>query len=186
MRDGLTARQARFVVEYCVSLNATSAAIKAGYSEKGADSWGSQLLSNPKVCAEIAKKMGKVCNKLEISAQRVLEEIAKLAFYDPGDFFQDDGSLKGIKELDSDTRRAIAGLEVSELFEGKDVPDGPQQKTIYGLLKKVKLSDKRAALELLGKYLKLFTDKQEIAHSGTVNLQVRTLNDFYAGLPEKK
>ena len=123
-------------------------------------------MKNVEIAAEVAAKTGKVCGKLEISAQRVLEELAKLAFYDPGDFFETDGSLKGIKELDADTRRAIAGLEVTELFEGKDVADGPQQKTVYGLLKKVKLTDKRAALELLGKYLKLFTDRSEISGPG--------------------
>ena len=160
------------MAEYCVSLNATSAAIAAGYSEKSAEYLGYQLLQKPPVRDAIAAKLGKVCGKLEISAQRVLEELAKLAFYDPGDFFESDGSLKGIKELDADTRRAIAGLEVTELFEGKDVADGPQQKTVYGLLKKIKLTDKRAALELLGKYLKLFTDRSEISGPGGGAVQI--------------
>ena len=172
MGRSLNPRQARFVAEYCVSLNATSAAIAAGYSEKSAEYLGYQLLQKPPVRDAIAAKLGKVCGKLEISAQRVLEELAKLAFYDPGDFFETDGSLKGIKELDADTRRAIAGLEVTELFEGKDVADGPQQKTVYGLLKKIKLTDKRAALELLGKYLKLFTDRSEISGPGGGAVQI--------------
>jgi phage terminase small subunit len=164
MADGLTARQARFVAEYCVSLNATSAAIKAGYSEKGADSWGAQLLSNPKVRAEIAKKTGKVFTKLEISAERVLEEIAKLAFFDPRKLFESDGSPKQLHELDDETAMAVAGFEFVELFEGTG-----DEKHAYGLLKKYKLTDKRASLELLGKYLKLFVDRTEV--SGEIGIR---------------
>jgi phage terminase small subunit len=88
-----------------------------------------------------------------------------LAFCDPAAFFEDDGSLKRIKDLDEHTRMAIAGIEVVELFEGSG-----EQKHAYGLLKKVKLSDKRASLELLGKHLKLFTDNVE--HTGTIGLQL--------------
>jgi phage terminase small subunit len=164
MADGLTARQARFVAEYCVSLNATSAAIKAGYSDKGADSWGAQLLSNPKVRAEIAKKTGKVFTKLEISAERVLEEIAKLAFFDPRKLFESDGSPKQLHELDDETAMAVAGFEFVELFEGTG-----DEKHAYGLLKKYKLTDKRASLELLGKYLKLFVDRTEV--SGEIGIR---------------
>lgn len=180
MAKGLTARQARFVAEYCVSLNATSAAIKAGYSEKGADSWGAQLLSNPKVRAEIAKKTGKMFTKLDISAERVLEEIAKLAFFDPRKLFESDGSPKQLHELDDETAMAVAGFEFVELFEGTG-----DQKHAYGLLKKYKLTDKRASLELLGKYLKLFTDRTEITGKDGGPIQVRTLSDFYADAAKK-
>ena len=181
MRDGLTPRQERFVAEYLTDLNATRAAISAGYSKKGAEQTGSVLLRNPKVAEEIAKKHGKRLGKLEITADRVLTEIAKLAFFDPRKLFEPDGSPKQILDLDDDTAAAVAGLEVCELFDGTG-----DQKHAYGLCKKIKLADKGINLERLGKHLKLFTDKQEVAHSGTVNLQVRTLNDFYAGLPEKK
>jgi phage terminase small subunit len=178
---GLTARQARFVAEYCVSLNATSAAIKAGYSEKSAMAQGSQQLMKPKVREEICKKTGKVFTKLEISAERVLEEIAKLAFFDPRKLFESDGSPKQLHELDDETAMAVAGFEFVELFEGTG-----DQKHAYGLLKKYKLTDKRASLELLGKYLKLFTDRTEITGKDGGPIQVRTLNDFYAELPKKE
>ena len=165
MAKKLTTKQQVFVAEYLVDLNATRAAIAAGYSDKNADSMGSQLLSNPKVSEEIAKKTGKRMGKLEITADRVLEETARLAFYDPRKFFESDGSLKRVTDLDDDTAMAMSGLEVTELFEGTG-----DQKHAYGLLKKVKLSSKINALELLGKHLKLFSDNVE--HSGTVGLQL--------------
>ena len=181
MAKGLTARQARFVAEYIVSLNATNAAIKSGYSEKSAMAQGSQQLMNPKVRAEIAKKTGKVFTKLEISAERVLEEIAKLAFFDPRKLFESDGSPKQLHELDDETAMAVAGFEFVELFEGTG-----DQKHAYGLLKKYKLTDKRASLELLGKYLKLFTDRTEITGKDGGPIQVRTLADFYAATSKKE
>ena len=96
--------------------------------------------------------------KLDITAERVIAELAKLAFFDPRSFFNADGSAKQVTELDDDTAMALAGMEVCELFEGNG-----EQKHAYGLSKKFKLADKLRALELLGKYLKLFTDKVEVA-----------------------
>jgi phage terminase small subunit len=160
---GLTKRQEVFIAEYCVHLDATNAAIKAGYSKKSAMCQGSQLLANPKVKAEIAKKMGKRCGKLEITSENVLQELAKLAFYDPGALLEPDGSMKQIKDIDDVTRMAVAGMEVVELFEGTG-----DQKHAYGLCKKIKLADKGQNLERLGRYLKLFTDKIEVDATGNL------------------
>jgi phage terminase small subunit len=110
-----------------------------------------------------------VCDDLEITVERILAEVAKMGFVDPRKFFEDDGSVKMISALDDDAAACIAGIEVTELFEGKDVPDGAQQKTVYGLLKKIKVTDKLRALELLGRHKKMWTDKVE--HSGTVTLE---------------
>ena len=159
----LTKRQQIFVHEYCVSLDATKSAIKAGYSKKSAMCQGSQQLANPKVKAEIEKIMGKRCIKLEISAERVLQELAKLAFYDPASLLESDGSMKQIKDIDDVSRMAVAGLEVTELFEGTG-----DQKHAYGLCKKIKLADKGQNLERLGRYLKLFTDKLEVDATGNL------------------
>jgi phage terminase small subunit len=151
-----------------VDLNATKAAIKAGYSEKTADSAGSRLLKNVKVWDEISKKMNKTLTKLDITAERVLAEIAKLAFYDPGNLLESDGSMKQIKDIDDITRMAVAGLEVTELFEGTG-----DEKQAYGLCKKIKLADKGQNLERLGRHLKLFVDKVEMNVSGELKLAER-------------
>lgn len=158
MGDKLTPKQAKFVAEYIIDLNATRAYVAAGYSENGASVGASKLLANAKVAAEVAKKTQKIANKLEITAEKVLQELAKLAFFDPRKFFNEDGSAKLIHELDDDTAMALAGMDVMELFEGSG-----DQKHAYGLMKKFKLVDKGQNLERLGKHLKLFTDKTELS-----------------------
>jgi phage terminase small subunit len=155
----LAPRQAQFVAEYLIDLNATRAAERAGYSPKTAYSQGQRMLKNVEIGNAVQAAMDKRADKLEITADRVLQEIAKLAFFDPAAFFEDDGSLKRIQDLDEHTRMAIAGIEVVELFEGSG-----EQRQAYGLLKKIKIADKGQNLERLGRHLKLFTDKTE--HSG--------------------
>jgi phage terminase small subunit len=81
----LTPRQERFVAEYLIDLNATKAAIRAGYSAKTAEQGGAQLLRNIKVSAAIAGGIAKRAGKLEITAEKVLrdlEEVRVLAIKD--------------------------------------------------------------------------------------------------------
>jgi phage terminase small subunit len=140
-----------FVAEYLTDLNATRAAIAVGYSSKTAGQQGSRLLKNVKVVAEIAAKTKARTSRLEIRADNVLQELAKLAFFDPRKFFNPDGSPKHITELDDDTAAGLAGLEVKELFEGSG-----EQKYCYALVKKIRIADKGLNLERPGKYLNLF------------------------------
>jgi phage terminase small subunit len=135
----------------------------------------SRLLRNAKVLEKIALKTGKRLAKLEITAENVLQELAKLAFYDPGALLESDGSMKQIKDIDDITRMAVAGMEVVELFEGTG-----DQKHAYGLCKKIKLADKGQNLERLGRYLKLFTDKSEWSgpNGGPVPVANLTAADF--------
>ncbi|WP_035350839.1 terminase small subunit [Edaphobacter aggregans] len=155
----LTPKQDRFVAEYIANgMNATRAAISAGYSAKTANEQGSRLLANVSVAAVVDAKKAKILGKLEITAEKVLQEIAKIAFLDPRKLFASDGSLIPIHELDDNTAASIAGLEVNEMFEGQG-----DQKHAFGLCKKIKIADKGQNLERLGRYLKLFTDKTEIA-----------------------
>jgi phage terminase small subunit len=153
----LNDKQKRFVAEYLIDLNATQAAIRAGYSEKTAAVIGHENLIKPKIATAIQAAMEKRAKRLEITADSVLQEIAKIAFMDPRKFFNSDGSTKQVTELDDDTAMGLAGMEVIELFEGQG-----EQKHVYGLLKKFRLADKGLNLERLGKHLKLFTDKAEI------------------------
>lgn len=157
MANKLTKKQELFVAEYLIDLNATKAAERAGYAKGSAHVTGCELLKNTKVQEQISAKRSKILDKLDVSAERILREIAKMAFFDPRKMFNADGSPKQILELDDDTAASVAGLEVNELFEG----DG-DQKHAYGLVKKIKLADKRGCLELLGRYQKLFTDKVQV------------------------
>jgi phage terminase small subunit len=154
----MTPKQTLFVAEYLANgLNATQAAISAGYSEKSAASIGEENLRKPEIAAAIAESSQKHLEALDYSIERTLREVSRLAFFDVASLFEDDGSLKRIKDIDVASRAAIAGLEVTELFEG----DG-EQKHAYGLLKKVKLADKGAALDKLMRYHSLYKDKVDL------------------------
>jgi phage terminase small subunit len=164
-KKDLTKRQRLFIAEYLVDLNATRAAIAAGYSKNGAEARGSELLRISKVSEEIDRKVNKKLEKLDISADRILNELARIGFADPRKLFNSDGSPKDLTALDDDTAATVASFEAVELFDGSQ----GDQKHVTGLVKKVKQADKIRALELLGKYRKLFTDKVE--HAGKFSLE---------------
>jgi phage terminase small subunit len=155
----LTPKQTLFVLAYISSgMNATKAYITAGYSAKNAEVCACQLLRNPKVAAAIAERVGAALAKLDLSVDRVMEYVARLAFFDVANLFEDDGSLKRMKDIDERTRTSIAGLEITEIFDNSQ----GEQKHALGLLKKVKLSDRRAALDMLMRYHSLYRDKIEL------------------------
>jgi phage terminase small subunit len=149
----LTAKEARFVEEYLVDLNATQAAIRAGYSDKTARQIGYENLTKPHIIDAIAAAMAARSERTRVTADRVIASIATLAYYDIADLFNEKGAMRPVHELSPSVRDAIAGLEVRELYndDGKNI----------GRLSKVKLTDKKAARELLGRHLALFTDKHQ-------------------------
>jgi phage terminase small subunit len=160
-RNKRAEREETFAREYLIDLNGSRAAVAAGYSPKGADVRAAELLGNRRVKDLIEKLAKDKLEKLEISAEWVLGELRKLAGYDAGAIFNDDGSLKPIKEWDASARAALVALDHDHLFEYF----GKGQRKHIGNTVKVKLADKLRALELLGKYLKLFTDKVEVTAS---------------------
>jgi len=160
MKNGQKAvkqRRTRFVKEYLIDQNATRAAIAAGYSEKTAKAQGSRLLTDVDLQAEIEAANNKVNAKLDLTIERVKQEIARLAFYDPAAFWNENGTAKPIHEIPEDARRAIAGFETAELFEGNGEDRG-----LAGYVKKFKLADKTRAIELAARHLKMLTDKVEV------------------------
>lgn len=167
MAAKLTPKQRRFVNEYLIDLNATQAAIRAGYSKKTAKDIGGENLSKPAIQAEIQKRQVKLQNTLEITQDRVLQEYARLAFYDPRKLFQPDGTPKPIEALDDDTAAALAGLEVREEFEGAG-----ENRTFVGYTKKYKLANKLGALDSLAKHLGLFEPKEEDSEEETIKIEI--------------
>jgi len=153
-------RLERFCRAYIIDFHGTNAAIAAGYSQKSAHVTASRLLSDAKICARIAELQKKQTDKLDITAERVLGELAKMAFLDPRKFFNADGSLKAVGDLDDQTAASLAGIEHEKLFEHF----GKGQAKEVGTTTKIKIADKGINLERLGRHLKLFTDK--IEHSG--------------------
>lgn len=150
----LTPKQRRFVDEYLIDLNATQAALRAGYSKKTAYSMGDENLKKPEIKRAIQKAMQKREERTEITQDRVLLEYARLAFYDPRKLFQPDGTPKPIEELDDDTAAALSGLEVREKFEGAG-----ENRTFVGYTKKYKLANKLGALDSLAKHLGMLDGK---------------------------
>ena len=143
--------QSVFVQEYLIDLNATQAAIRAGYSAKTAEQQGYQLLQKPSVQAAIAARQKEREQRTAVTADRVLLEAARLALFDPRKLFNDDGSPKGITELDDDTAAAVAGIEVVEQFEGSG-----KERVFVGYLKKYRIADKNSALEKLFRHHGLY------------------------------
>ncbi|MFG1350114.1 terminase small subunit [Xanthobacter autotrophicus] len=147
----MTPRQRRFVEEYLVDLNATQAAIRAGYSRWTAVKIGSENLIKPDIAREIQRAMDERSARTGITAERVLQELARIAFFDIRKAFNPDGSMKPLDQLDDETAAAIAGLEVAEILN----EDGEHT----GSVRKIKLADKLGALTLLARHLGMLNDK---------------------------
>ena len=106
----LTPKQARFAAEYLVDLDASRAAVAAGYSQKAAGQIGYQLLQKNLVQVAIAKGQAEKAKRINISADRVIQELSLIAFADIKDAFDDDGTLLPIPKMPEHIRRAIAGI----------------------------------------------------------------------------
>ena len=142
MQDKLTAKQQRFIDEYLVDFNATQAAIRAGYRKQNAYQIGSENLRKPKIQSEIARRQGDLQKRTEVSQDRVVKELARIAFVDASVVCVTD-----FDKLTDDQRAAIQGIKP----------------TNFGW--EIKLCDKIKALELLGRHIGMFADKLEVKGS---------------------
>jgi len=151
--------QTVFAREYLVDLNGAAAARRAGY--KGTDHSmeviASRLLRAPAVAALIQAGMAKRAERTQITADRVLVELARIAFLDPADLFDAHGNPKPIADIPEHARHAIIGCDVVQLYEGAG-----QTKKQDGEVRKIKLADKVRALELLARHLGLIKDRVEV------------------------
>ena len=156
----MTDAQKRFCDEYLTDLNATRA-YKVAYlrckKDETANVNGSKLLRNAKVQEYISEKMKEREKRTEITQDMVIKELAKIAFLDIRKLYTENGQLKNIADMDSETAGAISSLETLEEYEGY----GDDREKI-GDTQKVKLLDKTKALELLGRHLGIFNDKIDV------------------------
>jgi Terminase small subunit len=118
----LTPRRQRFVAEYLCDLNASQAAIRAGYSRKTAGSQGERLLKDVEVCQVINERMKERSERTGVTADKVIIELARVAFSDIGDAFDNNGDLKQPNEMSEDISRAIARMEMIDRFVGRLTP----------------------------------------------------------------
>lgn len=144
----LTKKQKLFIEEYLIDLNATQAAIRAGYSTDTAKEIGCENLTKPNIRMHIDKALAERSRRTGVTADRVVQELAKIAFVNAVDVI--DPGTATIKEdaLPEDTA-AIQSVKVKTF--GED-----------GLEREIKMADKIKALELLGKHMGMFKDKVDV------------------------
>ena len=147
----LTPRMARFAAEYMIDLNAKQAAIRAGYVARNADTAGWDLLQHPAVQADIARRSQRLYDRFALSPERGLHELARIAFADIRGLYNDDGTVRDLKDIDDDTLAAVASIVIAEGRTGRIV--------------KVRPLDRLVALTLLARHFGLFNDRLEIGVS---------------------
>jgi len=157
--DALTEKQARFVAEYLIDLNATQAAIRAGYSPRTAEQQGSRLLGYAKVRAAVQKAQAERAERTEINADWVLSRLAQEATADLSDILDGTGAIKPIRDWPLIWRQGlVAGIEVNQnTIEGVSM----------GEIVKVKLSDRIKRIELIGKHVNVQAFRERLDHSSS-------------------
>lgn len=161
----LTDKQEMFCREYLIDLNATQAAIRAGYSENTARKIGSENLTKPDVQNRIAELKLQRNEQVNIDAAYVLRRLVEIDQMDVLDIVKDDLSLKPVSEWPPTWRRYISGFDVAEMFENSG--EGGSRE-LAGILKKIKWPDKVKNLELLGKHISVMAFKEQVEQSGSV------------------
>lgn len=164
----LTGKQEAFCNEYLVDLHITKAAIRAGYSEDTAYSIGSENLKKPEIRARIAEIREQTGKGYNITRERIAQELARLSFFDIRNIFDEEGRLKSPENWSDDEAAAVAGLETELTFDY----DG-KEKVWTGYLKKVKIIDKKGALDSLSKLMGYNEpEKKDINLTGFIPIQI--------------
>lgn len=143
----MTNKQKRFVEEYLVDLNATQAAIRAGYSPETAGAIGGENLQKPEISRAIGKKMAEQSKRTGVTADRVVRELAKVAFLDMTKVVDGQGRIK--ENASEEDKSCIESIK----YKSSSTDQGDSVE------REVKVASKLKALELLGKHLGMFSDK---------------------------
>lgn len=151
MAKKLTDKQEMFCREYMIDLNATQAAIRAGYSEKTSHSIGAENLTKPEILTYLTELKKKRADKVDIKAEDILRELKSWAY---GDFTEVmEMSFTDIKELPIEIRRLITGFERTVSING----DSSTEKI------KITFVDKKAAFDMINKHISFYApEKSEI------------------------
>ena len=165
LRKSAQRRYEMFCRAFIIDLNATNAAITAGYSAKTANVTGSQLLAKPNIKARISELIAEKTQNLNISADRIIGELARLGFSNMLDYLRVDEDGQFVHDFSKLTREQAAAIQEYTVDATGGTGDG-ERKVV--MRTRFKLADKTKALELLGKYRKLFTDV--VKHEGLEGL----------------
>lgn len=153
----MTKKQKRFVEEYLIDLNATQAAIRAGYSPHTAKDIGCENLAKPNIAAAISQAMAERSRRTGINQDRVLQELARIGF------------AKITDVVDPETAKILPDASDDDLACIQSIKIKPNE---FGTEREVKLYDKKAALVDLGKHLGLFKDKVELSGDMDLNITI--------------
>lgn len=148
----LTDKQELFAREYLKDLNATQAAIRAGYSEKTAKQVGYENLTKPHVLELVAELKAQRVEQTGIDAAYVLRRLTEIDQMDVLDILLANGELKPIKDWPKVWRTTLSGMDVVEMASADSA----------ALLKKIKWPDKVKNLELLGKHVNVQAFKEQV------------------------
>lgn len=161
----------RFAEEYVRNGgNATQAYLKVDPTVQysSAVTLGSKFANDPEIAALIEDAKAKAVESLGLTEERVLQALLNIAEFDLADTVDEHGNVLAIQDIPRNARLALAGFEVEELFEGRG-----EDREHIGRLKKFKAESRSKALELIGKYLKMFTEKVEVKGEMTLAQLVR-------------
>lgn len=167
----LTDKQEMFCREYLVDLNATQAAIRAGYSDKTANRIAAQLLSKLDIGKRIQELKSERGERLEVDADYVLKRLVEIDQMDVADILLSNGEMKPIKDWPKVWRITLSGIDVTEMAGDA-----------AGLLKKIKWPDKVKNLELLGKHISVQAFREQVKNEHDV---VGTLSNLMDELSSK-
>lgn len=161
MADKLTIKQEKFVQGLFAGLSQREAYKQAfnceNMKDETIDVKASELANRDKIKVRLGELKNELKSRNMVTAERVMAEYAKLAFFDPRKLFNKDGTPKDITELDDDTAAALVGLDVQDVYDGYG-----EDRRFIGYTKKYKLSDKRAALDSIAKCLGMFKENVNV------------------------
>jgi phage terminase small subunit len=146
----LTERQKRFCQEYIIDLNGTQAAIRAGYRKHSSEAQACKLLAMPHVKEKITSLMDARSKRTEITADQVIQELAKIGFHNVQDYINEGNTVKDFTKIPREHAASVSSVKVTERKIGTGKTAAKENTTEF------KLHDKRAALESLGKHLGIF------------------------------
>jgi len=164
----LTQKQGLFVDEYLIDLNATQAAIRAGYSKKTAGQIGDENLKKPQIAQAINEAIASRNKRAQIDADYVLRRLVEIDQLDVLDILRDDMSFKPLSEWPKGWRQYLVGFDIAEMFEGAG-----DDRSMVGLMKKIKWPDKVKNLELLGKHVAVSAFREQVEVNVTHTLSER-------------
>jgi len=165
----LTPKQEKFCIEYLIDLNATQAAIRSGYSPKTAAVIATENIRKPNIVARLGELRKQIAEATDITPERVLRELGRIAFADPRKVMT--WGRSGVKLIDSELLSDDDAAIVSEVSESTTKEGGSLR---------LKLHDKLGALEKIGKHLGMFIEKHEHGGPGGGPIATCTWEEFLA------